>query len=314
MKKLLYISAIIAFSTFFAMPVYASRTVVEVFYWDDGGGCYACHDFRVERELAHLIRRTFGEVIDDEQVTFSFLNLHRGNDIRARLSERADLAGIDEKSVEFPAFFTQENYYFGGDEAIELLAAHMEIDEASSSIYEPEEPEALQEPYVPERAVISPRKDDPYTISVTDSVVVYFYTPWCPFCYEISPIMDNLPEYVIVNGRRSYVKLISLNRDIPEHHDMIRAYHEKLNIPPERQFVPLVLIGDRDLFLYDEVSYYLLPALKAGEGLTTPLFTKRQAESNPMQMALPLALIVIAGAASLYYWIYKKKGATNNEL
>ena len=144
--------------------------------------------------------------------------------------------------------------------------------------------------------IVSPRRDNIYEVSETDSVIVYFYTPWCPFCYEIAPIMDNLPDYVIINGQRSTVRLISYNRDIPQHHAIIRAYHEMMGVPEDRRFIPLVIIGDRNLFLYDEVSNGLLAALEAGEGLTTPLFTLidlRRTESGSSEIlpGLPLVLI-----------------------
>lgn len=162
---------------------------------------------------------------------------------------------------------------------------------------------------------VSPRHDNIYEISETDSVIIYFYTPWCPSCYEVAPIMDNLPDYVIINGQRSAVRLISYNRDIPQHHALIRAYHEMMGVLEDRRFVPLVIIGDRNLFLYDEISSELLPALEAGEGLTTPLFTlvDRRAglgssgveQSPTLPMILIWALVGIA-AVALGLVIHKK--------
>jgi len=289
---------------------------VEIFYLDGGGGvCAACPgDFAIERELAASVNSVFRHGINSGQIVFRYYNLHRSDDFSLQLSERAYLAGLDLESAEMPVFFTQDNLYFYGDQAIEMLMYHAENLGIDLSVEAFEEidgiPSSGTTPYMPEGVVVSPRSDDPYNLTANDSVVIYFYVPWCPSCYEIAPIMDNMPEYVMLDGRPSYVRLISLNRDIPEHHDIIRKYHEKLNIPDERRFVPLVLIGDRDLFLYEEVSRYLLPALEAGEGLHTPLFTERQPEPVPVlnQMALPLVLLIAIGSASLYYWFGKKRG------
>jgi len=277
MWKKLSATALVVIIIFVAAPLSATAGdpfVVDVFFRNYGmEECSHCADVDIplERTIRISVRRVFSQGIDNGQIVFNYFNLYENEEYSAMLSERAYLAGVDAESIgRSPAFFTQDNHYFSGDDAIINLLVHTEslgitIERVTRDI-----------PHMPEGTVISPRHDDPYNISVTDSVVVYFYTPWCPFCYQIAPIMDNLPEYVIINGQRSNVRLISYNRDIPEHHDIIWDYHEMLNIPEARRFVPLVLIGDRNLFLYNEVSTYLLPALEAGEGLTTPLFTERQ--------------------------------------
>jgi len=183
-----------------------------------------------------------------------------------------------------------------------------------------DEPSAEQEtetavrqvPYMPEGAVVSPRNDRPYNnISIGDSVVLYFYTSWCPFCYEISPIMNNLPEYVIIDGQRSYVRLISYNRDVDADHEIIRHYHDMLNIAEERRFVPLVIVGYRDLFLYDELSDGLIAALEAGEGLMTPLLNERT--PLPETDLMPYILVIAALAASILLFIIRcRKNAISN--
>jgi len=160
-----------------------------------------------------------------------------------------------------------------------------------------------QVPYMPEGAVIAPRDDRPYdNIFIGDSVVLYFYAPWCPFCYEISPIMNNLPEYVMIDGQKSYVRLISYNRDVDADHEIIRRYHNMLNIAEERRLVPLVIIGYRDLFLYDELREGLIAALEAGEGLLTPLLTER-APLPETSFVWPHILAVMVLAASIIFFI-----------
>jgi len=274
---------------------------IDIFFMDQGSECVMClDDYPLEDNIRLLMTQTFAQYIEDGSVVLNYFNLHRSAAFSIWLSERADLAGVDKEELEMPVFFTQDNRYFDGSDAIERLKAYvdgLDFDDLGKS-------ETRQVPYMPEDAVIAPRHDDPYNLSVTDSVIVYFYTPWCPFCYEIAPIMDNLPEYVMINGQRSNVRLISYNRDIPEHREIIIAYHEKLNIAEERRFVPLVLIGDRNLFLYEEVSQGLLSALEAGEGLTTPLFTERIEEDNNQRVVLFAAFAVIAFAGLIYIvWI-----------
>jgi len=180
------------------------------------------------------------------------------------------------------------------------------------SVEQETETAVRQVPYMPEGAVVSPRDDRPYdNISIGDSVILYFYTPWCPFCYEISPIMNNLPEYVMIDGQRSYVRLISYNRDVDADHEIIRHYHDMLNIAEERRFVPLVIVGYRDLFLYDELSDGLIAALEAGEGLMTPLLNERT--SLPETSLMPYIVVVTALAASILLFIIRcRKNAIRN--
>jgi hypothetical protein len=187
-----------------------------------------------------------------------------------------------------------------------------DCDYDESSVEQGAETAERQVPYMPEGAVVSPRDDRPYdNISIGDSVVLYFYTPWCPFCYEISPIMDNLPEYVMIDGQRSYVRLISYNRDVEADHEIIRHYHDMLNIAEERRFVPLVIVGYRDLFLYDELSEGLIAALEAGEGLMTPLLIERT--PLPGVDLMPYILVVTALAASILLFIIRcRKNAISN--
>ena len=302
---------VLALVAVLAIPVSAESPVpleVEVFLQDGGIDCSACPDpYLLESEIIASVNRLFAPGIDEEQIIFSFFNLNRRDEFNTILSYRALNAGVDEETIEMPAFFTADNYYFGGPDALEQLRVHAEG--LGIAIFEEQTTTPRQIPYMPEDAVVEPRHDDPYNVSINDSVVVYFYTPWCPFCYEIAPIMSYLPEYVIIDGQKSYVRMISFNRDIPEHHAVIRAYHELLQIPDERRFVPLVLVGDRDLFLYDEVSQYLIPALEAGEGLITPLFTQRivEPESTSTQMIWPMVLIGAIIVAITFYWLGRRK-------
>jgi len=289
---------------------------IDVFYWDSGGSCAMCFDFVVERALMNSVRNSFADAINNGQVNFNYFNLYRGHD--SVFSARAEYVGLSEDAIEMPVFFTYDGYHFDGRGALESLATHFEGLGILSNADDSEDVPVREVPYMPEGTVIAPRVDDPYNLFVSDSVIVYLYVSWCPFCYEISPIMDNLPEYVTLpDGTRSNVRLVGLNWDIPEHAILINEYHERLNIPEYRRLVPMVLIGDRDLFLYEEVSVELFPALVAGEGLTTPLFTERQPDPETgipvMWIALSLALLGSIIIVILFYRSSKKNDSSQNE-
>ena len=309
MKTLVCIIMAAVISAYLAVSVFANPLEVHVFYQRAVGACAACDDLVNERQMRNFVRSVFAPGMDENQVRFSFFNLFHEGAIAEQFYEMAALAGADAESLEMPVFFTHDNHYFDGSFGLESLADHLSL-LGVATVEQEEEPESRQVPYMPEGTVISPNRDDPNNVSVNDSVILYFYLPWCRYCYEISPIMDNLPEYVILpDGRRSNVRLIGLNWEVPEEGYWIEYYHEYLNILAERRLVPLIIVGNRDLFLYDEVSAGLMVALEAGEGLHTPLFVERIPEAAVV--AIPWIPIVIAGAVLLCIIAAYKIGANS---
>ena len=59
------------------------------------------------------------------------------------------------------------------------------------------------------------------------------------------------------------------------------GYYEQYKIPEEEQYVPAVVIGNRYLFLGNEIIDQLMDALVAGEGMETPLLNDE--DRSPMQ-------------------------------
>ncbi len=129
------------------------------------------------------------------------------------------------------------------------------------------EPLATLQPYVPDS---NTSYGDP--ISISDSLVYYFYKDYCGYCREISPLMAGLPNEIILHdGTTSHVRLIALNKAEDKYYEIISQYYEKYDIIEERRYVPAVIIGNRYLFLRDEIVEQLTDALINGEGLHTPL-------------------------------------------
>ena len=305
---------------FFAMlstDVYADQVDVYVFHNTAVGLCAACDDLETEIRMNNTVRSVFANAMDSGQLRFVFRNLfHEGETVELfySLSERA---GADADNLEMPVFFTPDNNYFDGRAGMQLLSDHLVLlGMEGLDDEETEEEPVRQIPYMPEGAVIAPNRHDPHNVSVNDSIFLYFYLTWCPFCYELAPFLDDLPEYVILpDGSRSNVRLIGFNWEIPEEGFWIEYYHEYFNIPPERRLVPLLIVGDRDLFLLDEVSTYLIPALEAGEGLRTPLFVERIPERGalPLEIIIP---IVIGGVIGFFIGgmiVYLRKKKQTNE-
>ena len=125
------------------------------------------------------------------------------------------------------------------------------------------EPE-LYEPYY------NAKLGDP--ISETDSVIYYFYKDYCPWCKQLEPLTAGLPETITLpDGTTSKVKLICLNKVEDRYLEIITEYYDSHNIPEDRRYVPAIVIGDKYLFTYDEITPELMNALVSGEGLKTQL-------------------------------------------
>ena len=124
--------------------------------------------------------------------------------------------------------------------------------------------EDLYEPYY------NAQLGDP--ISENDSVIYYFYKDYCPWCKQLEPLTAGLPDKITLpDGTVSNVKLICLNKVEDRYLEIITEYYESHNIPEERRFVPAIVIGDKYLFTYEEITPELMKALVAGDGVKTPL-------------------------------------------
>ena len=122
-------------------------------------------------------------------------------------------------------------------------------------------------PYIPES---NTSYGDP--ISANDSLLYYFYKDNCRYCRELSPLISGLPDEIILpDGTVSRVRLIALNKVEDEAYEIINDYYEAHDIAEDRKYVPALVIGDRYLFLRDEITDQLMDALVHGEGLNTPL-------------------------------------------
>lgn len=120
------------------------------------------------------------------------------------------------------------------------------------------------------QAFIAPRSDDLHDIRPEDSLVIYLFKDYCPYCKELEPFFDALPETVTLSdGSVSRLRFVSLEKQIPAQMAVVQRYYDKLFVHPDRQLVPMVIVGNRALFLREEIEAGLLPALLAGEGLKT---------------------------------------------
>lgn len=112
---------------------------------------------------------------------------------------------------------------------------------------------------------------DPSKVSDDDQLIYYFYKDGCPWCDEISALLAALPDEVpTYDGKTTKLKFVGMDKNFVAHGELIEQYYEDHQIDEDRRYVPMLIIGDRDLFIGDEIVPALLPALFNGEGLDTP--------------------------------------------
>ena len=133
------------------------------------------------------------------------------------------------------------------------------------------------EPYVPRSTAAF--EDE---VRETDSLIYYFYKDYCPYCRELEPLTAGLPKTITLpDGTQSAVRFVCLNKVEEGPAKVIADYYAAHSVPEDRQYVPALVIGDRYLFLKEEIVGQLTDALTAGEGLNTPLLNGAQRVPAP---------------------------------
>ncbi|MDI9519706.1 MAG: hypothetical protein QM308_00895 [Bacillota bacterium] len=129
---------------------------------------------------------------------------------------------------------------------------------------------AWRRPVKEGQTLLAPRSDSKNDILPTDSLILYFFKDYCPYCKDLEPLFLSLPESVTLpDGTVSRVRFISLEKQLPREMQVVQKYYDKLFVHPDRQYVPMIVIGSKALFLQEEIEPGLMPALLAGEGLQT---------------------------------------------
>ena len=110
------------------------------------------------------------------------------------------------------------------------------------------------------------------TFSATDTVIYYFYKDFCPYCKQLSPMFDQMPDYITLeDGTKSRVYIVSIEKQTEEGLGICEGYYKENNIPEDRSYVPAVIVGGVYMHGTKEISGGLFPAILSGEGLKTPM-------------------------------------------
>lgn len=153
----------------------------------------------------------------------------------------------------------------------EVAAAAAKLDLNGDPLEEAEQISAEPEPTAePEKDFY--RNDDLAGLKESDSRIVYVYKPNCEFCAKIKPLLEGLPEHVVLqDGTVSRIVFVSLDKDDYDQYQAVKQYYDDLQIPEDHRYSPLLIVGEKFYMGYDEIVPNLMNALIAGDGLLTDL-------------------------------------------
>ena len=153
----------------------------------------------------------------------------------------------------------------------EVAAAAAKLDLNGDPLEEAEQISAEPEPTAePEKDFY--RNDDLAGLKESDSRIVYVYKPNCEFCAKIKPLLEGLPEHVVLqDGTVSRIVFVSLDKDDYDQYQAVKQYYDDLQIPEDHRYSPLLIVGEKFYMGYDEIVPNLMNALIAGDGPQTDL-------------------------------------------
>lgn len=167
--------------------------------------------------------------------------------------------GLDYSTITLPALFINGKV-LQGEEAIEknireaFLVAGEDYFE-NKTVYNPKDKKTGQNLF------------DDYSADPKDITVVYFYRITCEECEQTKPVIENLPDSVIIDGTARKLTLIKINTRSGNNNERISAFFEAYNLPDEDRTVPIVFLNSEYLAGYEQISEQLEEAILKKENL-----------------------------------------------
>ena len=79
-----------------------------------------------------------------------------------------------------------------------------------------------------------------YVANPDHLTLVFFYRTVCPACIEIEPLIEALPETVVIDDRMVYVDLIRINTRSGNNREKVLAFFEAYDVPDQYRRVPSI--------------------------------------------------------------------------
>jgi len=79
-----------------------------------------------------------------------------------------------------------------------------------------------------------------YIVDPGHLTLVYFYRTVCPACIEIEPLIEALPERIMVDDKWVYVDLIRINTRSGNNRERVLAFFDAYDVPDQYRRVPSI--------------------------------------------------------------------------
>ncbi|MDR0553615.1 MAG: hypothetical protein LBG76_02280 [Treponema sp.] len=151
---------------------------------------------------------------------------------RARYVNITDELGIDRGDLQVPLLILGGRVFQGYDSiSSNIREAYLT---AAEDLY------VNKRPYSPKTKKTGANLFDDYPVNPDHVTMVYFYRVFCPQCAKVKPLIDALPEKVMVNGTERKLDVIRINTRSGNNGERVAAFLEAWQVPDEDRQVPIV--------------------------------------------------------------------------
>ena len=206
--------------------------------------CGSCHE-DIERFTSILQEKIPLVERDQYPNNFIIFNIYEssGNQEYVRLT---DEFGIDRSLLTPPLLIIGGRIFQGYDSiGANIREAYLT---AAEDLY------VNKKPYNPKTRKTGEHLFDDYTVNPDNVTIVYFYRITCPECAQVTPIIDDLPDTVSVNGREKPLEIIKINTRSGNNGDRVIAFFDTWQVTDEDRMVPIIFFSDSYLAGYDAIS------------------------------------------------------------
>lgn len=176
--------------------------------------------------------------------SFDILNAHNiaGRQEYVRVTD--DL-GLDRGTLQFPLLILGGRVFQGYDSiSANIREAYLT---AVEDLY------VYKRPYNPRLKKTGDNLFDDYPVNPDHVTLVYYYRITCPYCAQVTPLIDALPKTVVTAGGERPLDIIRINTRSGNNGERIAAFFEAWQVPDEDRVVPIIffpgsyLSGDEDI-------------------------------------------------------------------
>jgi hypothetical protein len=229
---------------------------IELYYFYDEI-CELCES-QVQEEFYNILREQLPS--DERNVypnTLHVVNIFKTTG-RSVYEQITDEQGLDRDTLELPFLLVGGRVYQG----------HQSIANNIREAYltAAEDRFVNKRVYTPATKKTGEHLFDDYSINPDHVTMVYFYRITCQECARVTPLVNELPLTVTVNGKQIPLDIIRINTRGGNNGERVTAFFDAYTVPDEDRMVPIIFFSDSYLAGVDKIAAGLQAKLEQGPG------------------------------------------------